>query len=185
TGEPGKGFEYSNTNYVLLGHILAGIGGSLEAALEEKVFSIAGMMETSVGRPKSSSQLARGYIEDDFLDVSDLAWASVLGDGPIVSTAGDLAKFVLALFRDEKIISAKLLRQMQTGSAADESYGLGIGIDGDEWGEWFGHAGSYDGFEADFRYYPDDEVVFVFLTNGNPLDEDPILDAAAESFFDK
>jgi len=185
TGEPGEAFEYSNTNYVLLGHILAGISGSLEAALEEKVFSNAEMMETSVGKPNSTLLLARGYIERDFLDVSDLAWASVLGDGPVISTAGDLAKFAVALFRDKKIIGAKLLKQMQTGSDVNDSYGLGIGIDGDEWGNWFGHAGSYEGFEADFRYYPEEEVVFIFLTNGNPLDDEPILDVIAESFFDE
>lgn len=185
TDEPGRTFEYSNTNYVLLGHILAGISGSLQAALEEKVFSNAGMTQSSVGKPNSASPLAHGYIGEEFADVSDLAWASVLGDGPIVSNAADLAKFAMALFRDEKIIGAKLLRQMQTGSNADDSYGLGIGVDGDEWGIWFGHAGSYEGFEADFRYYPEGEVVFVFLTNGNPLEDDPILDAVAESYFDK
>lgn len=185
TDAPGQAFEYSNTNYVLLGHILAGISGSLQAALAEKVYLPAGMTETSVGKPNSASLLAHGYIEDEFLDVTDLAWASELGDGPLVSSASDLAKFAMALFRDEKIIGAMLLSQMQTGSDADDSYGLGIGVDGDEWGDWFGHAGSYEGFEADYRYYPDEEVVFVFLTNGNPLDEDPILDAVAKMYFDQ
>ncbi|HHB83539.1 MAG TPA: class A beta-lactamase-related serine hydrolase [Devosia sp.] len=183
TNEPGRRFEYSNTNYVLLGHILTGISGSLQVALEEKVFSNARMTQSSVGKPVGTSVLAHGYAGDEFADVSDLAWASVLGDGPIVASAADLARFAMALFRDEKIIGAKLLKQMQTGSNADEGYGLGIGIDGDEWGSWFGHGGSYEGFEADFRYYPDGEVVFVFLTNGNALDDGSILDTVAESYF--
>ena len=184
TDQPGRAFEYSNTNYVLLGHILAGISGSLQNALEEKVFSVAGMGHSSVGKPQNASSLARGYVEETNRDVSELAWASTLGDGAVITTVGDLEKFTLALLRDNKIISAKLLAQMLTGSRADESYGLGIGVDGDEWGDWYGHAGSYEGFEADFRYYPDEQTVFIFVTNGNPLEDEPILDAAAAFYFE-
>ncbi len=184
TDQPGRAFEYSNTNYVLLGHILAGISGSLQNALEEKVFSVAGMGHSSVGKPQNASSLARGYVDETNRDVSELAWASTLGDGAVITTVGDLEKFTLALLRDNKIISAKLLAQMLTGSRADESYGLGIGVDGDEWGDWYGHAGSYEGFEADFRYYPDEQTVFIFVTNGNPLEDEPILDAAAAFYFE-
>lgn len=184
THQPGSGFEYSNTNYVLLGHILAGISGSLQNALQEKIFSVASMAQSSVGKPQNASSLARGYVDEENRDVSELAWGSTLGDGAVITTVGDLEKFTLALLRDNKIISAKLLVQMQTGSRADESYGLGIGVDGDEWGDWYGHAGSYEGFEADFRYYPDEKVVFTFVTNGNPLEDEPILDAAAKFYFE-
>lgn len=184
TSQPGRAFEYSNTNYVLLGHILAGISGSLQNALEAKVFAPAGMAHSSVGKPNDISKLAHGYVDETNRDISELAWASTLGDGPVITTVGDLEKFTLALLRDQKIISANLLAQMQTGSRADESYGLGIGVDGDEWGDWYGHAGSYEGFEADFRYYPDDQVVFIFVTNGNPLEDEPVLDAAAKFYFE-
>jgi D-alanyl-D-alanine carboxypeptidase len=181
THAPGRGFSYSNSNYVLLGHVLAQVAGSLENALSQKVFSKADMSETTVGMPTDNHSLAHGYMEDSV--VSAQAWASILGDGQVISTVGNLEKFAFALFRDGKILGADVLLEMTQGSNANEGYGLGMGIDGDQWGEWFGHAGSYDDFEADFRYYPDDKTVFVFVTNGNVPNEDSILDAASDGYF--
>lgn len=179
---PGAEFEYTNTNYVLLGHILAVLGGSLTEALESKVFAPAGMDETTVGGPGGKVDLAHGYVDGE--DVSAQGWASTLGDGPLVTTVGDMEKFAFALFRDGKLIGAAMLDQMLVGSALDRSYGLGMGIDGDVFGGWYGHAGSYDGFESDLRYYPKTQTLFVALLNGNVLDEDAVLlDRAAAWYF--
>lgn len=179
----GQVFEYTNTNYVLLGHILATISGSLEAALARHVFDPAGMVDSSVGADESDKLLARGYIDDGQTDVSLQAWNSILGDGPIITNVLDVEKFTFALLRDERIVSAGLLAQMTTGSDLEESYGLGIGVDEDDWGEWFGHSGGYDGFEADVRYYPDDEVALIYLSNGNQISEESLLQLAADWYF--
>lgn len=179
----GQVFEYTNTNYVLLGHILATISGSLEAALTRHVFNPAGMVESSVGADEGDWLLARGYIDGGQTDVSLQGWNSVLGDGPVITDVLDLEKFTFALFRDERIVSSDFLEQMTTGSYLEESYGLGIGIDEDDWGEWFGHSGGYDGFEADVRYYPDDEVALIYLSNGNQVSEESLLQLAADWYF--
>ena len=179
---PGKSFEYTNTNYVLLGYILGQIDGTIEKALENRIFNKAGMNTASVGAQASAPHLAHGFDEDGN-DASEQAWASILGDGPVVSTAQDVAKFMQALFDSRKLLGQNLLDQMLTGSQHDEGYGLGMGVDEDEWGHWYGHAGSYGGFEADVRLYPDLNSVMVVLMNGNPDEENPFLDTAAQKLF--
>lgn len=178
---PDDTFEYTNTNYVLLGHILAQVKGSLGAALNSLVFDPADMNNSSVGAGATNHLLARGYVGEN--DVSVQGWNSVLGDGPMVTDIADLEKFTFALMRDGNILSPEMLEKMTTGSAHDSSYGLGMGIDGDEWGEWFGHSGGYDGFEADMRYYPDDELALIYLSNGNQLSEESLLQDVADWYF--
>lgn len=180
---PGETFEYTNSNYVLLGHILARVSGSLEAALKLHVFDPADMRYSSVGADTADHLLARGYIDGGRTDVSLQAWNSILGDGPIVTDVSDLEKFTFALLRDQRIIGNDLLEQMTSGSSLEESYGFGIGIDGDEWGDWLGHSGGYDGFEADVRYYPEDQVAFIYLSNGNQLSDESLLQVAADWYF--
>ncbi len=179
---PATSFEYTNTNYVLLGHILEHFDGSLNASLDMRVFEIANMKNSTVGANPKDPSLANGFNEDGD-NASAQAWASILGDGPVVSTASDVGKFMLALFKEQSLVGNKLLDQMLTGSKNDRSYGLGMGIDSDDWGKWHGHAGSYDGFEADVRYYPSSKTVMVILVNGTPLDDDDFLDRAAEIVF--
>lgn len=183
-GAPGKVFEYSNSNYVLLGHILKGHYPDLHVALGQIVFEPSGMQSSSVGAMKGASDLAHGYATElDGTDVSAQSWASILGDGPVVSTARDVAAFMLALLRDERIIGPELVNEMLNGSDQDQSYGLGIVIGSDEWGDWYGHSGSYDGFEADVRYYPDEDLVLAFTVNGNASSDTDLLDEAAEIYF--
>lgn len=184
-GSPGQVFEYSNTNYILLGHILKRSHPSMEAALRDSVLAKAGMTSTTVGATQDEQGLAREYAgSGQRVDVSREAWARTTGDGPLVGTVGDVARFMRALLRDGKLICPDLLDEMLSGSDPEEYYGLGIGIDGDEWGDWYGHAGGDDGFEADVRYYRDSDVVIAFSVNGNIHSDTDLLDQAAEIYFD-
>ncbi|WP_394688633.1 serine hydrolase domain-containing protein [Hoeflea sp.] len=183
-GSPGTVFEYSNSNYVLLGHVLKRHYPDLQAALSRMVFEPSGMRSTTVGATRGASDLAHGYATEQFdADVSAQSWASVLGDGPVVSTARDVAAFMLALLRDEKTVGSELIEEMLRGSEQDESYGLGIVIGSDEWGDWYGHSGGYDGFEADVRYYPDADLVLAFTVNGDVSSDADLLDQVAEIYF--
>jgi D-alanyl-D-alanine carboxypeptidase len=185
-GEPGEVFEYSNSNYVLLGHILKRRYADLEAALRESVLVPSGMQSTSVGASEREADLAHGYANGlDGADVSLLSWASVLADGPLVSTARDVARFLQALLRDRRILGSDMLEAMLAGSEQDPGYGLGMAMGSDGWGVWYGHAGSYDGFEADARYYPDADLVVVYTVNGNSIADTDLLDLAAAIYFKK
>ena len=187
-GRPGTLYSYSNTNYVLLGHIIAAADGApLEAVLRRRVFEPAGMTGTTVGARPGDRRLARGYqdAEDDgrLRDVSAVSWNSLLGDGPIVTTAGDLERFLLALFRDGRLLRPATLARMATPSAKEAGYGFGLELGETRWGRWAGHTGSYDGFDAEARYYLDRETVIVFMANGNQDSDRSIIDEAAGRLF--
>lgn len=185
----GRGHDYSNTNYVLLGAIIATAEHKdLESALQNHVLTRAGMAHTTVGATARDDSLAHGYAtpegSDEEEDVSLLSWNSPLGDGPLVSTAEDLEAFTFSLFRDGKLLSPASLTRMTAPSKHDPEYGMGVERGSDQWGDWFGHTGLEDGFEAEVRYYPDHKAALVFLTNGNSQSDSSILDKAAKALFE-
>ncbi|MBO6673525.1 MAG: beta-lactamase family protein [Rhizobiales bacterium] len=179
----GTRFEYTNTNYVILGHILTVLDGSLAESLQRWVFRRADMGASTIGAPPDPGDaFAHGY-DDDGQDVSALGWNSVLGDGPVITTASDLEAFARALFASQRIVSFASRDDMVQPSDLDPNYGLGVSVEEDEFGVWYGHAGGYDGFEADLRYYPAHDVVLTYLINGNQRSNASLLDEAAAWFF--
>ncbi len=182
TGPVGGHYEYSNSNYVLLGHIAALRDGvPFAQVLRSRVLERAGMGSTTVGADPRDRSLAHGYTEDG--DVSRRSWAATTGDGPLVTTAGDLERFVFALFRDNRLLKPETVRRMMTPSENEEGQGLGVALWKDRWGRGVGHDGRYDGFEADVRYYPGRRTALIFLTNGNQQSDESLLDAVAEEVF--
>jgi len=176
----GSPFEYTNTNYVLLGAVLEGLDGSLAAAMDARVFGPTKMTASSVGA-KGGANLARGYDETG-RDVSEVLWNSTLGDGPVVGSAPDLERFVRTLMESDRIIGSAMRAQMLREGQSGSGYGLGIGVDGDDWGDWFGHSGGFDGAATDYRYYAEDGTMLIVLANGD-LDTDWVMDEAAAIWF--
>lgn len=189
TGRPGKTYEYCNSNYVLLGHIAETVdGAALADVLQRRVFDRAGMTDAVVGPRPDAPRLARGYsdLEGDgrLQDTSLLSWNAATGDGPMTVTAEDLEHFLFALFRDNRLMRPATLKKMIEPRNDDAEYALGVELGEDDNGEWVGHTGSYDGFEAEARYYPDRQAVVIFLTNGDQESEDGSLpDKAATALF--
>ncbi len=184
TGPVGGHYAYSNSNYVLLGHIASVRDGAPFAqVLQRRVLERAGMAATSVGADPRDRSLAHGY--DGEGDVSRRSWAATTGDGPLVATAGDLERFVFALFRDGRLLGPAMVRRLQAPSENEEGQGLGVALWTDRWGRGVGHDGHYDGFEADVRYYPGRRTALIFLTNGNQQSDDALLDAVAAELFGK
>lgn len=184
TGKPGHVYDYSNSNYVLLGQVVETVDGTPFAeSLQRRVFARAGMTASSVGAGDvTDPALAHGYTEEDG-DVSSTSWTAITGDGPMVSTAEDLERFAFALFRDGRLLPPALLERMMTPTGLESGYAMGLEIWEDRWGTAYGHTGSYDGFESEMRYYPSRQTVLVFLTNGNQLTDTDILDKAAAAVF--
>ncbi|WP_448190437.1 serine hydrolase domain-containing protein [Azospirillum sp. sgz301742] len=183
TGPVGNHYAYSNSNFVLLGHI-AGLadGAPFGQVLERRVLNRAGMTATTVGADPRDRTLAHGYTSDEG-DVSRRSWAATTGDGPLVTTAGDLERFLFALFRDGRLLGPAMLERMQTRATVEDGEGLGLSVWDDRWGRGVGHTGLYDGFEADVRYYPDRQTALIFLTNGNQSSDDTFLDSVAAAVF--
>lgn len=186
TGKPGEAHEYCNTNYALLGEILVGMDGApLAEVLRRRIFEPAGMNDSMVGvADPDDPRLAHGYADLDDTgkkkDVSRLSWNFPFGDGPMVTTAADLERFLFALFRDNRLLKPGTVARMTRPSEAERDYGLGVERGKDKLGRWVGHTGSFDGFEAEARYYPERKTVTLFMTNGDSSTDANILDRLAK-----
>ncbi len=186
---PGGGYEYSNTGYVLLGAVIEAVDGvDYPAAINTRVFQRAGMAGAMVGARGDEPRLAHGYVYDDDVDddaddaeadvdISADAWCWLTGDGSVVASAADVHKFLVALFRDKKLLSPAMVEQMVTPSANEATYGLGVELEKGRNGRIAGHSGHVDGFNSDARYALDRDVAVVVLFNG---DQDSDADFPAD-----
>lgn len=184
----GQASSYSNSNYALLGLLLETADGApLSDILARRVFAPAGMRDSVVVVDPADRRLAHGYADpagDGRLrDVSGLSWNSVLGDGPATTTAGDMERFAFALFRDNLLLPASLVRRMIMPSIRDPAYGLGVERGEDRWGTWVGHTGLYDGFEAELWYYVERETVIVLLKNGHQTSDESFTSRVVAAVF--
>lgn len=109
--EPGKGYEYSNFGYALLGLIIERVTGkTYDEALHEQICAPAGMKSTlSDVNAIPIDRRAVGYTYDYFdgpREASYLDMSFCLGAGQLLSTVEDLHLFDQALYT-EKLLGDK------------------------------------------------------------------------------
>lgn len=177
--EAGEGYYYSNTNYNLAQMIIESVtGNALADELALRIFEPLGMDTCYLETPDVFAQgIVRGYsLYDDYEDVTEYNDGVGLGDGGIVCTAEDLAKFPAGLMYD--LLAEETLDDMLTtvDDGDGGAYGLGIGVDETEFGMIIGHDGATSGFQSTMQYLPDEDLVVVILTNN--FDSDIVWDLA-------
>jgi len=155
---PGTAFDYSNTNYVLLGLILeAASAQSYGSVMETEVFAPARMTDSFVfGTRPLPANFA--HSPDHDANVARYYSAQGFGDGGVISTAADLARFYTALFLDRTLLPADLLRIMTTDDL-NEGYGMGIEVEDGI----LGHSGADLGFSSDVRLHPASATIAIEL----------------------
>jgi D-alanyl-D-alanine carboxypeptidase len=179
---PGRGWGYSNTNYVVLGLIVeAATGNHVGTELERRIFRPLHLWATSFdtdGRfsDRSSGRLtarfAHGYstIAGQSLDASDLNPSWGYAAGAITSSAADLATFYGALLRG-KLIGERSLKTMTIAVpiGASAGYGLGLLHAKTPCGWFWGHDGGTFGYTSNAFVSPDGKRVAVVLANRGQL----------------
>lgn len=178
---PRERFEYSNSNYMVLGAIIEQLSNQrYEDYIREHVFVPAGMVHTSF---HTDAATAKGYTElgedgkltpgvrreNSFMGASK---GSAAGGG--VTTAGDLASFVKAM-QNGKLVSqemvANLLEPKVKGQRPDEQYGFGFIIRDEGKSNYVGHSGGFPGVDAQLDFRRKDGTVFVVLCNYEAVGE--------------
>jgi D-alanyl-D-alanine carboxypeptidase len=178
---PGQGWQYSNTNYVLLGMVIEQITGqSIAEVFQERLFGPLGMTDTVF--PGSSNAIAdphlRGLTEqgqDDgaTADATDWNPSEAYTAGEVISTLADLEIWAHALFTGEGILKPET-QQMRRDSinrtippnTATAGYGFGIG----DMGGWWGHDGQIPGYTtAVMHNYDLDTTIIVLVNSDIPL----------------
>ena len=176
---PGTRWEYSNTNYLVLGLIVEAVTGKpLASELKRRVFDRAGLRATTFAtRATIAGRHMHGYypLNKRLTDVSVLSPSSVWAAGAIVSTADDVARFYRALLRG-RLLRTDLLREMESTvpmGFPSNAYGLGLWRTGTmalsstpfRCGAAWGHDGAWAGYYTDAFNSKDGTRQFVLFVN--------------------
>jgi D-alanyl-D-alanine carboxypeptidase len=182
---PGERYEYSSTNYLLLGLIVeSATGRSLAGELRTRIFAPVGLTRTSFSpryvrgpyvhghRAPSHQGVVTGPPRDTSREAATWTWAA----GAIVSTAEDLRRFFAALLGG-RLLPARLLDEMETlGPAGRLRYGLGLAAFTTPCGDAWGHTGNAQGTVTVAWNRRDASRQVVLVVNTYPLAGE--LDAA-------
>jgi D-alanyl-D-alanine carboxypeptidase len=190
--EPGSRYDYSNTNYLLIGLAAeAAAKEPLETALRHRFLQPLNLANSWIGAADKMplDKLAHGYADTDDTgvkhDVTEQNYALGGADRTMLSNVGDLVLWCRDLF-ERHILAQKEQAEMLTFVApADEDaspgagYGLGVErfrVDGVE---FIGHTGSRAGYNSVMLYQPARHAVIVIALNEDPTDE-ALLDILME-----
>ena len=178
---PGTRYEYSNTNYIVLGMIVEKASGQAYSDfVATRIFRPLGLNDSSTRiEPRDVPNGATGYTFENGRVRYEPATRDDIGygDGTINSTALDLVKWDAAL-DGGKVVDAASWREMTTPPAAlyEPPYGgYGFGLD---IGRFYGqrmidHSGSNPGFITLNATFPRDGLEIVMLANSDNFD--PLL----------
>ena len=161
---PGARYEYSNSNFVVLGYIVEQLTKQPYAqALQQRIVRKVGLTSTYCGsRLAPARQEALSYNFRGSWQLSPETDLSIPGgSGAVVSTPTDLTQFLTALFGG-RLVSAASLATMQT---MRDGYGRGLMALPFGSRASFGHTGTMDGFRAMATYFPTGHLTLALCTN--------------------
>jgi len=163
---PGARYEYSNTNYVLLGYILEKLTGKTYAQLlDEKIVAPLGLKNTGYGaktRPEKNEARSFEWKNDTWTVLPETDMSIPHGAGAVVSTPTDLGVFLESLFAEKLIKKSSL----DTMTHIVMNYGYGIFKYPFNKKSAYGHSGGIDGFRSFASYFPEEKVTFLCCYNG-------------------
>ncbi|MGH9507405.1 MAG: serine hydrolase [Terriglobales bacterium] len=171
---PGTKWQYSNTNYMVLGRIVAIASGQpYPAYIDGHIFAPAAMRASGwIGRPMPDLALGYGFAQGRFQAVPSFGAGWTGAAGGIVINAADLIRWDRAV-SDGALLPARDWREMTTaGRTADgrnDHYGFGwvIGSYGGDLVIW--HNGGTAGFLALNAREPSRRLEIVVLENSDSL----------------
>jgi D-alanyl-D-alanine carboxypeptidase len=179
--EAGDGWEYSDTNYIVLGMIIERVTGrGYYDLLLERVVGPLHLTNTVPSDSRRIANLAQGYAgprnpfggKDAMLENGEMIinpqfeWTG----GGIASTAEDLARWGKLLYEGQAF-DPVMLPQVVEGVPArlgpNTRYGLGVIIRDTPLGPTYGHSGFFPGYQAELVYLPTDSVAVSFQVNSS------------------
>ncbi len=164
--EPGSKFDYSNSNYEVLGAVIEAVSGQKYGdLLQQRIFTPVGMKNTGLDTDELIlPRRAQGYapaksgLEHARSESMTIPWAA----GSLYSTSGDLLLWEHALFGGKVLNQASLEAMTTPGKGG---YGLGLFIDEKDGVRVIGHGGGIEGFNTNLSYVPARRLAVVVLSN--------------------
>jgi CubicO group peptidase (beta-lactamase class C family) len=175
-------WEYSNSNYTLLGLIAEKVSGMpLQDAIERIICRRLGLADTALAIDlKQPANMMRGYTRLDALRNPKYAeWKDVTGVNPsyawaagaVISTPWDLLHFVDRIFRSSALLNKGTRQKWLTFVSADihwpdMEYGMGGLMQGHRaYGDLRGHGGAYPGYKTVMYHFPDSDTLLIIASN--------------------
>jgi D-alanyl-D-alanine carboxypeptidase len=169
--EPGKGWNYCNTNTVLLGMMIEKVTQKpIADVFSSMIFKKLNLTQTSWPTTGAlPAPYAHGITEYDGKQLDPTNWNPSWGftAGQLISNLADLRTWVKA-YTTGSLISPELQKERTTWvtlppNSPKRAYGLGIGIDNG----WLGHTGELPGYNTAGYYLPAKDAVFVVEVNSD------------------
>jgi D-alanyl-D-alanine carboxypeptidase len=167
----GKGWSYSDTDYIIVGMIIEKVtGNSFYKELESRVLKPRGLKYTSPSDRRRLDGLVPGYTgnrvppfglpgkmmkDGVYLINPQFEWTG----GGLVTNSTDLARFIKLLL-EGKVVDAGSLKMMKqavnqkTGKPGKSGYGLALEIWDTSDGITYGHRGTMPGYLSITEYVP-------------------------------
>jgi D-alanyl-D-alanine carboxypeptidase len=168
---PGEGFQYSNTNTILLGLLVEKVSGqALHDFIRDHILTPLGMRHTSFPTTNAFPEPhAQGYTVQtaDGKETTATDWDPSWGwaAGAMISTLDDMHIWAPALATGKLLTPELQAQRLQTvgapGLPPQDGYGLGIF----NLGGWIGHNGSLPGYQTVAVYLPEKQTTMVILAN--------------------
>lgn len=184
---PGTSWQYSNTNYILLGMIVENVTGtSIASEIRSRILEPLKLDNTFFAEAEAiPGGFVSGYWDidqdGDLDDMSFISLSLVGSAGAMVSNTEDLVDFAKGLFEGD-LLEATSLQQMLTfteavGSRAFSGYGLGVAQLNTPDDLIYGHNGLTLGYRANLWYLPEEKLVYADLQNTRTINNfiEPLL----------
>ena len=185
--EPGTGFHYSNSGYLLLGLIIEAVSGqSYEAFLHKEIFKPLGMLNSGYGRRvMGHPNRAEGYTidaEGRLIGAVPISFSIMFSAGALYTTVEDMLKWESALLNGT-LLSPYSVALMMTPYS--DGYGYGWWLD-DRYGRSHAfHDGFLDGFNCTYDRWLEDDLAVIVFSNDDEAPVRKIADGLAAIVFGK
>jgi len=163
---PGEKFEYSNSNYILLGLIIEKVSGvPYGDFIRDNIFKPLEMHNSGFEyHGQEIENFAKGYVlaNGNITDAEFRVMSNAHASGALYSTVEDLYRWDRALYTEKLIDKSKLNDMFKPHKG---KYGYGWGIDEIFNKKISAHGGEIEGFETYMTRFVDDDVCIITLSN--------------------
>ncbi|HLL70836.1 MAG TPA: serine hydrolase domain-containing protein [Pyrinomonadaceae bacterium] len=180
--EAGKGWDYSDTNYIVLGMIIEKVTGKRYYDLVGKrILQPLQLRNTVPSDRRTIRGLSQGYagegnpfggtdamiVNGKFAINPQFEWTG----GGYASTTEDLARWAKEMY-EGRAFDARLLPEMLKGVPApmlgkETTYGLGVIIRQTTLGTSYGHSGFFPGYITEMIYFPEHKIALAIQVNSS------------------
>jgi CubicO group peptidase (beta-lactamase class C family) len=170
--DPGEGFSYNNSGYILLGKIIEVVSkNTYENFIEKNIFDPLGMKNSSYGNSRELvNNRVNGYEEGEngYVNANFISMTIPHAAGSLTSTIDDMLTWQNAL-KNNTLIKASTLEKGIRGSELNNgehiTYGYGLGEMNLKGSRGYTHSGGIFGTSTNGIYLIDEDVYVIGLSN--------------------